>query len=407
MAETLSAVTGSQTPQTDLPPIIQSLIQRLDQEDAASPMRSKRRHPRLVFRRRDILLRVTHPGGGTIERTVWTRDLSIGGIGFIYNGFLHRSTTCQLTLPKRLGGVETLKSTVIHCTLVQGSYHLVGVKLTEPAFPKAFLLPHEMAMSKSSATVVSGTHYVNPAALSGAILVVDSGEIDRALLTHCLQACSVHLDVASTFSQAMAKLARSDQAPPDLILCDISIPDCSGTQAIVKLRESGFAGRIIAMSVEFSEQQIKGCWAAGVDGILNKPYTAAELYALLSSTMEQAEGGARDGDGIVSELVSAGNATEDVIRLVSNYIARVYETVQRMKIAINKQELTEVRDLCQTLHGTGSGFGFPQLSKAAKEAVRSLDSSCSLAESITELRALQLIATKLSADPDAAASPAG
>jgi hypothetical protein len=72
--------------------------------------------------------------------------------------------------------------------------------------------------------------------------------------------------------------------------------------------------------------------------------------------------------------------------LIEQYLNGVRATLQQIKAAMATNEIDAVRTGCLSPKGTGAGYGFALLSDAAKDAVRALDGSQSVAESATELQ---------------------
>jgi hypothetical protein len=66
-----------------------------------------------------------------------------------------------------------------------------------------------------------------------------------------------------------------------------------------------------------------------------------------------------------------------------------------LRKAIDADNFDGVRFICQSLKGTGKGYGFPALSDAGAAAVISLDASCSVAESLPEVQRVLSICARL------------
>ncbi|MCP4215882.1 MAG: response regulator, partial [bacterium] len=65
---------------------------------------------------------------------------------------------------------------------------------------------------------------------------------------------------------------------PDLILMDVQMPAMDGNEAILKLKESGFQGKIVMLSAYAMETDIKKSLEAGAVGYITKPVNFETLF---------------------------------------------------------------------------------------------------------------------------------
>ena len=82
---------------------------------------------------------------------------------------------------------------------------------------------------------------------------------------------------------------------------------------------------------------------------------------------------------------------------MKKYIAEVQDIILEIKHAIEHNEIDNVKHLCRGLKGTGAGYGFAAITEAAAQAVTALDSSLSIAESMTVLVRLESLGVRLRA----------
>jgi CheY-like chemotaxis protein len=86
-------------------------------------------------------------------------------------------------------------------------------------------------------------------------------------------------------------------APWDVILMDMQMPEMDGLAATRAIREAEVAmGRvrtpIIALTANAMSHQIGQCRAAGMDGHVAKPIEAVRLFAALEAALAEDESGA-------------------------------------------------------------------------------------------------------------------
>jgi len=170
-----AAPAGAQPPEdarveANLHAVLDALDARRDRQGA-----ERRKDPRFAYRRTDLRLRVTHPGGGTAERGVMGRDISARGAAVLHEGFLHVNTRCHVVLRRRLGGQHVVFGRVRACRHVLGAFHLISIHFDEPIAPRIFIAPDVWGAASKAAEV-------DPAALAGNVVMLDDQEIDRSLI---------------------------------------------------------------------------------------------------------------------------------------------------------------------------------------------------------------------------------
>ena len=79
-------------------------------------------------------------------------------------------------------------------------------------------------------------------------------------------------------------LEKLNAAPVDVVLCDINMPEMSGTEVVKKVRELPACAntKIIMVSTESSQELIDGLMADGANGYITKPFTPEKFQEKLS-----------------------------------------------------------------------------------------------------------------------------
>jgi CheY-like chemotaxis protein len=114
------------------------------------------------------------------------------------------------------------------------------------------------------------------------ILVVednaDAAEILRALLA----TCGYRVSVARTAQEGLECARR---VPPDVVLCDIGLPDSTGYVVGAVLRQSSHTrhARLIALTAHGEPQDRRRALAAGFDQHLVKPVNPKDLLLELET----------------------------------------------------------------------------------------------------------------------------
>jgi two-component system KDP operon response regulator KdpE len=116
------------------------------------------------------------------------------------------------------------------------------------------------------------------------ILVVDDEEQIRRALTSILRTRGYILDLAATGQEALLKAI---DAPPDLVVLDLALPDMSGIEVCRELR-TWFSAPILILSVRSNEADKIQALDEGADDYLTKPFSAGELLARIRALLRRA-----------------------------------------------------------------------------------------------------------------------
>jgi two-component system KDP operon response regulator KdpE len=119
---------------------------------------------------------------------------------------------------------------------------------------------------------------------SARVLLVEDELPIRRFVGAALTSAEYQLDEAATGDQALKHAA---QAPPDIVILDLGLPDMDGQDVIRRLRE-WFVGPIVVLSARDQEQQKITALDNGADDYLTKPFSTAELLARIRVALRHA-----------------------------------------------------------------------------------------------------------------------
>jgi HPt (histidine-containing phosphotransfer) domain-containing protein len=212
---------------------LEVLLDTLDKAAAthsASPesARTRNRAGRATYRRQ-ISISIEHPGGGIVKLQVATRNIAPGGMSFLCSTFIHAGSSCLARLLTPHEEEICIEGEVVHCHLVRGRIHEVGIRFKSPIETRGFIVPRLELLESSRG------HQPEYAALISAFLAEagqQAKEIHRALAAGdsiairrvCLAiktgAVSAGYDkLASAVDLALASLANraSAEARPNIL----------------------------------------------------------------------------------------------------------------------------------------------------------------------------------------------
>ncbi|HWR44689.1 PAS domain S-box protein [Sporomusa sp.] len=202
------------------------------------------------------------------------------------------------------------------------------------------------------------------------VLLVDDNEMNRRLIAQLLAQMGADADVALDGREALRKLENRKY---DVVLMDIQMPGLNGYDTVRLLRGSPGTTRnrdvfIVALTAGALADERERCLSAGMNDYLVKPFTASQLYAVLTDkTAPQTE------SEITQEVVFD---SAKLLAYVGGDYATYQECIKRFPIVIEPllTELTtsvragqwrEGERLVHTLKGAAGNFAAPRLQRTA------------------------------------------
>jgi hypothetical protein len=143
------------------------------------------------------------------------------------------------------------------------------------------------------------------------------------------------------------------------------------------------------LTAESTQGRINAALSAGGTCAIQKPYTAEKLHATIAGQL------GNPCTAVDDPLHSPLSADPQNRLMLEKYVAQVRMMAVELRKWINEENLEQVRTICQTLKGTGAGYGFATLTDVANAALLALDASASVAESITDLHRLDAVCSRL------------
>jgi CheY-like chemotaxis protein len=120
------------------------------------------------------------------------------------------------------------------------------------------------------------------------IFVVDDEKIVRMLLKEMLLKAGHDVEL---FADAAAALERINQGEPDVLITDIFMPEKSGLEMILELRQTHLGLKIIAISGDSPgsegayKESLDVAEALGSSRIIEKPFTAAQVVQAVQNAL--------------------------------------------------------------------------------------------------------------------------
>lgn len=120
------------------------------------------------------------------------------------------------------------------------------------------------------------------------VLVVDDSAVMRRMIERSLREAGIAIGELVEAGDGWEALALAQQAPPDLILCDINMPTMDGLEFLRTLKSSEQAKSVpvVMITTEGSEARMAEAEASGAAGYVRKPFTSEQIKAQILPLVE-------------------------------------------------------------------------------------------------------------------------
>ncbi len=203
------------------------------------------------------------------------------------------------------------------------------------------------ATSTESTAPISGP-------FSGRVLVVEDTPEMQLLIQRILESHGAEVTLTSNGKEGMEQALALQY---DLILMDLQMPVMGGIEATSLLRQIGYTAPIIALTANVTDSHRQQFLDAGGDDFLTKPIEQQPLIRSLQRYLQQS-------DGFGSPPSSEPLIDDSLMQIFTQRTQTLRQTLSK---ALHQQEWDEVHNIAHTIKGSGTTFGFPQLTQLGRE----------------------------------------
>ncbi|HEY8711220.1 MAG TPA: sigma-54 dependent transcriptional regulator [Thermoanaerobaculia bacterium] len=118
------------------------------------------------------------------------------------------------------------------------------------------------------------------------LLIVDDEESLRDFLTIVFEEEGWHVDAAATLAEGRASIAKNE---PELVLCDLMVPDGSGIDLIREVKAQNPSIAFIMITAHTSTKSAVEALKAGAFDYIAKPFDIEELKIIVRKAVERKE----------------------------------------------------------------------------------------------------------------------
>jgi len=205
----------------------------------------------------------------------------------------------------------------------------------------------------------------------GEVLVVDDNDMNLGVACEHLRQVGLNPTIAMTGIAAIAKVQErieNNQAPYDLILMDIHMPEMDGKEAAKAIKALNVKTPIIAMTAEaFKLTGVTRYGDFGMTGYLNKPFTSQEIWRCLLKYLNSKV--RHNGPGEVVQTHYEPVINEELLQeLKALFLKGNRDTAKNINLSLEQGNIKEAHRLVHTLKSSALLIGENHLGYIASEA---------------------------------------
>ncbi len=228
---------------------------------------------------------------------------------------------------------------------------------------------------------------LTPNTLAGVrILVTDDNPDNQRIVEFMLEQAGATVELANHGCEATDRIMTPAGKPPiDLVFMDMQMPVCDGYTATRMLRSRGFTLPVIALTAFTMAGDRQKCLDAGCTSYLTKPVVPDTLVQEALRFLPRRAGTPANNAAPVRDRkpLNPMLANPRFSKLVKDYIEGLDETRQFILTNLDNADFDALRILSHRLKGSGTSYGFPEITQSAAACEAAIKSGKPVAEVTT------------------------
>ncbi len=322
---------------------------------------------------------IEHPGGSKVSTPVVVYNISSSGAGLATKLYLHRLTPITLQLVTHDGSIVPAQGKVQWCEYYENGMHRTGVRFDTKIKPRAFVDP-EVWLRESNGDADSLW------SVSRKALHIEEDELEANAVAMLTKNANIKCVNESTMGRA-SDLVQSNSF--DIVFLSDTMSDGNAVESVSHLRTIGYSGPIFVLTAgcHTKDESFEGL---GVNAVLPKPVQLVSMMSALRDLFEQGEE-LSGTQPIFSSLTESQCSTESL----KKYLELTTKCARKLDEVLKTNDLNVALKLCNSLHSSGAGYGYNELSKTAQDVIQKLNASNSVRESAVQIRSLIRLLSRL------------
>ncbi len=201
------------------------------------------------------------------------------------------------------------------------------------------------------------------------VLVLDDDADGRHLLQEILLAGEVEVVVATTGREALQRL--SEQVV-DVALVDLELPDMDGFEVLEVIRSlpRDEALPVVAVTGHVGPAIVERCREAGFCAHVGKPVSRLDVLRAVEKSLTLRVREESPAPKSTPPPRITRDVDPDIADLVPDFLANRRADVRRIRSHLRAGRLDDIRRIGHSMKGTGTPYGFPELTRLGSELER-------------------------------------
>jgi two-component system, sensor histidine kinase and response regulator len=254
-----------------------------------------------------------------------------------------------------------------------GAYLLKPVKQSELLIAVSRLL--QAAAENVRVEKLITRHTIRETQRKLQILLAEDNPVNQKLAAKMLEKMG---HTVSIVGNGKAAVEAVQNAAFDVVLMDVRMPEMNGMESTKAIREREKSGGghvpIIAMTAYAMRGDREKCLAAGMDGYVSKPVSAAELFGALEkiapgASAAQSPSETRSGPSLVVDRKAVCDQVGGDVQLLRDiieiFLQDCPQNVALIREAISRRDADALENAAHSLKGSVANFAVPAAYQAA------------------------------------------